>query len=61
MVEDVKFIPNRMAVFLNSDGAHGAFIPPDVMCGLLSDCGFSDVCATPLTLGVVTLYTAVKN
>ena len=29
MVEDVKFIPNRMAVFLNSDGAHGAFIPPD--------------------------------
>lgn len=39
----------------------GAFIPPDVMCGLLSDCGFSDVRATPLTLGVVTLYTAVKN
>lgn len=29
MVEDVKFVPNRMAVFLNSDGAHGAFIPPD--------------------------------
>jgi len=29
MVEDVKFVPNRMITFLNSDGAHGAFIPPD--------------------------------
>jgi hypothetical protein len=29
MVEDVKFVPNRLVVFLNSDGAHGAFIPPD--------------------------------
>lgn len=29
MVEDVKFVPNRMVAFLNTDGAHGAFIPPD--------------------------------
>jgi hypothetical protein len=29
LVEDVKFVPNRLLVFLNSEGAHGAFIPPD--------------------------------
>jgi len=39
----------------------GAFIPPDVMCRLLTECGFNDVQATPLTLGVVTLYTARKG
>jgi hypothetical protein len=29
LVEDVKFLPNRLLVFLNSVGAHGAFIPED--------------------------------
>jgi hypothetical protein len=29
LVEDVRFLPNRLLVFLNSEGAHGAFIPPD--------------------------------
>jgi len=29
LVEDVKFRPNRLLVFLNSAGAHGAFIPAD--------------------------------
>ena len=29
LVEDVKFIPNRLLVFLNSVGAHGAYIPDD--------------------------------
>jgi hypothetical protein len=29
LVEDVKFVPNRMITFLNTDGAHGAFIPAD--------------------------------
>jgi hypothetical protein len=29
LVEDVKFLPNRLLVFLNSEGAHGALIPPD--------------------------------
>ena len=29
LVEDVGFLPNRLLVFLNSEGAHGAFIPPD--------------------------------
>ena len=38
----------------------GAFIPPDVMARLLSECGFTAVAATPLTFGVVTLYTAVR-
>jgi hypothetical protein len=28
-VEDVAFLPNRLLVFLNSTGAHGAHIPPD--------------------------------
>ena len=31
LVEDVKFLPNRLLVFLNSVGAHGAFIPPDAL------------------------------
>ena len=38
----------------------GAFIPPEVMRKLLEQCGFREVLATPLTLGVVTLYTALK-
>lgn len=38
----------------------GAFIPPEVMCRLLTWCGFDEVRATPLTLGVVTLYTGRK-
>jgi hypothetical protein len=29
LVEDVAFLPNRLLVFLNSTGAHGAHIPPD--------------------------------
>jgi hypothetical protein len=29
LVEDVAFRPNRMLVFLNSGGAHGASIPAD--------------------------------
>ncbi len=29
LVEDVRFRPNRMLVFLNSGGAHGAHIPAD--------------------------------
>ena len=29
LVEDVKFKPNRLLVFLNSTGAHGASIPED--------------------------------
>ena len=29
LVEDAKFLPNRLLVFLNSVGAHGAHIPPD--------------------------------
>jgi demethylmenaquinone methyltransferase/2-methoxy-6-polyprenyl-1,4-benzoquinol methylase len=38
----------------------GAFVPPETMTGLLRDCGFEDVAATPLTFGIVTLYTASK-
>jgi len=38
----------------------GAFIPPDVMARHLRECGFSDVRASKLTFGVVTLYTARK-
>jgi hypothetical protein len=29
LADDVKFVPNRLLVFLNSVGAHGASIPPD--------------------------------
>jgi hypothetical protein len=29
LVNDVNFLPNRLLVFLNSVGAHGAFIPED--------------------------------
>jgi demethylmenaquinone methyltransferase/2-methoxy-6-polyprenyl-1,4-benzoquinol methylase len=38
----------------------GAFVPPDTMVGMLGRCGFREVQATPLTFGIVTLYTAVK-
>ncbi len=37
-----------------------AFVPPETMAELLEGCGFTDVRATPLTFGIVTLYTAVK-
>ncbi len=30
LADDVKFVPNRLLVFLNSVGAHGASIPADV-------------------------------
>jgi demethylmenaquinone methyltransferase / 2-methoxy-6-polyprenyl-1,4-benzoquinol methylase len=36
------------------------FIPPETMTGLLEGCGLRDVAAIPLTLGIVTLYTARK-
>ena len=36
------------------------FIPPATMLGLLAGCGFRDTKATPLTFGIVTLYTAQK-
>jgi hypothetical protein len=29
LVEDVRFVPNRLFIFLNSTGAHGAHIPAD--------------------------------
>jgi hypothetical protein len=29
LVQEVRFRPNRMLMFLNSRGAHGAHIPPD--------------------------------
>jgi demethylmenaquinone methyltransferase/2-methoxy-6-polyprenyl-1,4-benzoquinol methylase len=38
----------------------GSFIPPATMLGLIADCGFRDTRATPLTFGIVTLYTATK-
>jgi demethylmenaquinone methyltransferase/2-methoxy-6-polyprenyl-1,4-benzoquinol methylase len=38
----------------------GAFVPPATMIAMLEGCGFRDVRATPLTFGIVTLYTAVK-
>jgi hypothetical protein len=31
LVEDVEFVPNRLIVFLNSTGAHGASIPEDAV------------------------------
>jgi demethylmenaquinone methyltransferase / 2-methoxy-6-polyprenyl-1,4-benzoquinol methylase len=37
-----------------------SFIPPDVMLDLLRGCGFRELAATPLTFGIVTLYTGVK-
>jgi demethylmenaquinone methyltransferase/2-methoxy-6-polyprenyl-1,4-benzoquinol methylase len=36
----------------------GSFIPPATMLGLLADRGFREAHATPLTFGIVTLYTA---
>jgi demethylmenaquinone methyltransferase / 2-methoxy-6-polyprenyl-1,4-benzoquinol methylase len=38
----------------------GSFIPAATMLGLLADCGFREVSATPLTFGIVTMYTARK-
>lgn len=38
----------------------GSFIPPATMLGLLSGCGFRQATSTPLTFGIVTLYTASK-
>ena len=38
----------------------GSFIPPGSMLAMLASCGFRDARATPLTGGIVTLYTARK-
>jgi demethylmenaquinone methyltransferase / 2-methoxy-6-polyprenyl-1,4-benzoquinol methylase len=38
----------------------GAFVPPETMIRMLQGCGFRDVSATPLTFGIVSLYTATK-
>jgi demethylmenaquinone methyltransferase / 2-methoxy-6-polyprenyl-1,4-benzoquinol methylase len=38
----------------------GSFIAPDVMLRLLGDSGFREPKATPLTFGIVTLYTGQK-
>lgn len=38
----------------------GTFIPPDTMIRLLEGCGLQEAAATPLTLGIVTLYTGRK-
>jgi demethylmenaquinone methyltransferase/2-methoxy-6-polyprenyl-1,4-benzoquinol methylase len=38
----------------------GAFVPPERMTAMLEGCGFRQVRAIPLTLGVVTLYTGAK-
>jgi demethylmenaquinone methyltransferase/2-methoxy-6-polyprenyl-1,4-benzoquinol methylase len=38
----------------------GSFIPPETMLAMLAACGFRGARATPLTLGIVTLYTARK-
>jgi demethylmenaquinone methyltransferase/2-methoxy-6-polyprenyl-1,4-benzoquinol methylase len=38
----------------------GAFVAPDAMIGMLEGCGFREVRAVPVTLGIVTLYTARK-
>jgi demethylmenaquinone methyltransferase / 2-methoxy-6-polyprenyl-1,4-benzoquinol methylase len=37
-----------------------SFVPPRVMLDLLRRCGFREAAATPLTCGIVTLYSAVK-
>jgi len=38
----------------------GSFIPPETMLAMLAACGFLDAEATPLTGGIVMLYTAQK-
>jgi demethylmenaquinone methyltransferase/2-methoxy-6-polyprenyl-1,4-benzoquinol methylase len=38
----------------------GSFIPPETMLAMLAACGFRDAQATPLTGGIVVLYTARK-
>ncbi len=38
----------------------GTFIPPAVMVRMLQESGFRQVSASPLTFGIVTLYTALK-
>jgi demethylmenaquinone methyltransferase / 2-methoxy-6-polyprenyl-1,4-benzoquinol methylase len=38
-----------------------SFIPPDVMLALMRGCRFEEPAATPLTFGIVTLYTGRKG
>ncbi len=38
----------------------GSFIPPETMLAMLASCGFHDARSTPLTGGIVTLYTGRK-
>jgi hypothetical protein len=60
LVEDVKFRPNRMLVFLNSVGAHGAEIPSDAQPESLERCIYQFRVA-PVTESMATLKAALPD
>jgi demethylmenaquinone methyltransferase/2-methoxy-6-polyprenyl-1,4-benzoquinol methylase len=53
-----RAISGHSAAYSYLPASVGAFTPPAEFSAMLERCGFADVRATPLTLGVVYLYTA---
>jgi demethylmenaquinone methyltransferase/2-methoxy-6-polyprenyl-1,4-benzoquinol methylase len=52
-----RAISGHRAAYSYLPASVGTFAPPDEFVGTLRASGFSDVCADPLTLGIVYLYT----
>jgi demethylmenaquinone methyltransferase/2-methoxy-6-polyprenyl-1,4-benzoquinol methylase len=55
-----RLVSRHNAAYAYLPASVGAFATPDEFTGLLRSCGFADVGAAPLTLGIVYLYTARK-
>jgi demethylmenaquinone methyltransferase/2-methoxy-6-polyprenyl-1,4-benzoquinol methylase len=55
-----RLISGHTAAYSYLPASVGTFAPPAEFMDLLRRCGFTDVTAVPLTLGIVQLYTARK-
>jgi demethylmenaquinone methyltransferase/2-methoxy-6-polyprenyl-1,4-benzoquinol methylase len=56
-----RLISRHNAAYGYLPASVGAFASPDEFAGILRRSGFSDVRATPLTFGIVYLYTARRT
>ncbi len=56
-----RFVSGHGSAYTYLPASVDSFIPPAVMLDLLGRCGFRHAAAIPLTLGIVTLYTGVKQ
>ena len=56
-----KFFVKKTTPYVYLPRSIVEFYPPGEFQGIIRECGFSRVAARPLSLGIVTVFTAVKN